>query len=418
MADWLLLRLPRNPQAEATWMLADARGNPISAPQSGPLEQATQRAAGRHVCVLVPGTDVLLTEPELPAKAGAKLQQIVPYALEEQLAEDIDELHFAIGKRNVDTPTTPVAVVALSLMDEWTNTLKAAGLVPESMYVDSDLLPVNPGHAVALLEDDVVVVRPPVGATISMPSDALAEALQLVRPGADGTDASEGTGRGLILYTGAAEWQQFSPQVESVRDQFDGIKVQLLTGGPLALFAQQLPTAKPINLLQGRYQPQTTRAVGWQAWRVAAMLLAGLVLLHALGKGAELFMLKSAEKKVDTAMEQAFRAAMPGESNMTNARRRMESKLVTVRAGGGSGLLSALGAFTEARNSVPGTTVQAMSFHDGQLVLKMAAPDASALDRLSQMLRSSGWQAELTGSNVTSGGGYEGSIRIRPLGAS
>jgi len=203
-----------------------------------------------------------------------------------------------------------------------------------------------------------------------------------------------------------------------VRDQFDGIKVQLLTGGPLALFAQQLPTAKPINLLQGRYQPQTTRAVGWQAWRVAAMLLAGLVLLHALGKGAELFMLKNAEKKVDTAMEQAFRAAMPGESNMTNARRRMETKLVAARAGGGSGLLSALGAFTEARNSVPGTTVQAMSFHDGQLVLKMAAPDASALDRLSQMLRSSGWQADLTGSNVTSGGGYEGSIRIRPLGAS
>jgi general secretion pathway protein L len=415
MADWLLLRLPRNPQADASWMLADARGNPISAPQSGPLEDAAQRAAGRHVCVLVPGTDVLLTEPELPVKAGAKLQQIVPYALEEQLAEDIDELHFAIGKRAADAPTTPVAVVALSLMDEWTNTLKAAGLVPESMYVDSDLLPLNPGHAVALLEDDVVTVRPPVGATITMPSDALGEALELVKPSAE---AGEGSGRGLILYTGAAEWQQYSPQVESVRDQFDGIKVQLLTSGPLALFAQQLPTAKPINLLQGRYTPQTTRAVGWQAWRVAAMLLVGLFALNAIGKGAELFMLKSAEKKVDASIDQAFRAAMPGETNTTNARRRMESKLVAVRGAGGSGLLAALGAFAEARNSVPGTTVQSMSFHDGALVLKMGAPDADALDRLSQMLRSSGWQADLTaGSNVASGG-YQGSIQIRPLGAS
>lgn len=414
MADWLLLRLPRNPQAEASWILADARGNAISAPQSGPLEQAAQRAAGRHICVIVPGTDVLLTEPELPAKAGAKLQQIVPYALEEQLAEDIDDLHFAIGKRVGDSPTTPVAVVGLSLMDEWTNALKAAGLVPEAMYVDSDLLPVNPGHAVALLEDDVVVVRPPVGATISMPSDALAEALQLVKPSGD---AGEGTGRGLILYTGAAEWQHYSPQVEAVRDQFDGIKVQLLTSGPLALFAQQLPTAKPINLLQGRYTPQTTRAVGWQAWRVAAMLLVGLVALHVIGKGAELFMLKNAEKKVDASIQQAFKAAMPGETNATNARRRMESKLVVVRGGGGSGLLPALGAFAEARNSVPGTTVQAMSFHDGALVLKMAAPDADALDRLSQLLRSSGWQADLQGSNVTNGG-YEGRIQIRPLGAS
>ena len=414
MADWLLLRLPRNPQADASWILADARGNAISAPQSGPLQEAAQRAGGRHVCVIVPGTDVLLTEPELPVKAGAKLQQVVPYALEEQLAEDIDELHFAIGKRASEGPTTPVAVVALSLMDEWTSTLKAAGLSPESMYVDSELLPVNPGHAVALLEDDIVTVRPPVGATISMPSDALGEALQLVKPG---VDAGEGTGRGLILYTGAAEWQQFSPQVEAVRDQFDGIKVQLLTSGPLTLFAQQLPTAKPINLLQGRYTPQNTRAVGWQAWRVAAMLLAGLVALHAVGKGAELFVLKNAEKKVDTSITQAFKAAMPGEANATNARKRMETKLVAVRSGGGGGLLSALGAFAEARNSVPGTTVQNMSFHDGALVLKLAAPDADALDRLSQLLRSSGWQADLTGSNVVNGG-YEGRIQIRPLGAS
>jgi general secretion pathway protein L len=414
MADWLLLRLPRDPQAEASWILADARGNALSAPQSGPLELAAQRAGGRHVCVLVPGTDVLLTEPELPAKAGAKLQQIVPYALEEQLADDIDELHFAIGKRGADSPATPVAVVALSLMDEWTSALKAAGIVAESMYVDSDLLPVNPGHAVALLEDDVVVVRPPAGATISMPSDALGEALQLVRPTAE---TGEGSGRGLILYTGAAEWQQYSPQVEAIRDQFDGIKVQLLTSGPLTLLAQQLPSAKPINLLQGRYTPQSTRPVGWQAWRVAALLLVGLVVLHAAGKGAELVMLKRAEQKVDANIQQAFRAAMPGEQNTTNAKRRMESKLVAARNGAGSGLLAALAALVDARNSVPGTTVQAMSFRDGALDLKMAAPNADSLDRVSQLLRSNGWDANLTAGNVA-GERYEGRIQIRPKGTS
>ena len=414
MADWLLLRLPREPGNEASWILADARGNALSAAQSGPLELAAARAGGRHVCVLVPGTDVLLTEPELPAKAGAKLQQIVPYALEEQLAEDIDDLHFAIGKRAADSATTPVAVVALSLMDEWTSTLKAAGIGPEAMYVDSDLLPVNPGHAVALLEEDVVVVRPPVGATISMPSDALAEALQLVRPSAE---AGEGTGRGLILYTGAAEWQEHSPKVESLREQFDGIKVQLLTSGPLSLFAQQLATSKPINLLQGRYAPQTTHTVGWQAWRVAAILLAGLVGLHVAGKAAELYMLKRAERTVDASIEQAFRAAMPGEQNATNARRRMEQKLVAVRSGGGGGLLTALGALVEARGSVPGTSVQSMSFRDGALELKMAAPDADSLDRVSQVLRANGWQADLTAGNVA-GSGYEGRIQIRPKGQS
>jgi general secretion pathway protein L len=418
MADWLLLRLPRTPGQEASWILADARGNAISAPQSGALDLAAQRAAGRHVCVLVPGTDVLLTEPELPAKAGAKLQQIVPYALEEQLAEDIDDLHFAIGKRVGDSPTTPVAVVALSLMDEWTSSLKAAGIQAESMFADSDLLPVNPGHAVALLEDDVVTVRPPAGATVSMPADALTEALQLVRPTSEGVEGGEGAvGRGLILYTGAAEWQHFSPQVEAVREHFEGIKVQLLTAGPLTMLAQQLPTAKPINLLQGRYAPQNKTAVGWQAWRVAAMLLAGLIVLHIAGKGAELFMLKRAERTVDASITEAFRSAMPGNPNTADARRQMERQLIAVRGGAGSGLLAALGALVDARNSVPGTTVQSMSFRDGALELRMAAPDADSLDRVSQLLRTNGWDANLTAGNVA-GQSYEGRIQIRPRGAS
>ena len=67
----------------------------------------------------MPGTDVLLAEPEVPVKAGAKLAQVVPYALEEQLAEDIENLHFAVGKRAQDSLTTPVAVVPRTLMENW-----------------------------------------------------------------------------------------------------------------------------------------------------------------------------------------------------------------------------------------------------------------------------------------------------------
>jgi hypothetical protein len=383
MADWLLLRLPRDRQAQASWILADARGNALSAPQSGPLEQAAQRATGRHVCVLVPGEDVLLAEPELPVKAGAKLQQIVPYALEEQLAEDIDDLHFAIGKRAASSAVTPVAVVALSLMDEWTSTLKAAGLAPESMYVDSDLLPHNPGHAVALLEDDIVTVRAPVGATFSMPADALTEALQLVRPAAEPSEGT--TGRGLILYTGAAEWQEHSPNVESIRDQFDGIKVQLLTSGPLSLLSQQLPTAKPINLLQGRYAPQSTHTVGWRhgasppcCWRGSS--------LHVAGKGPSLHA-QRAEKRW-MLHRAGLRPPCPV-SRTPPTPAPHGDKLATVRSGGARLLTAlALGGSTRLARHPAGH-----EFRDGALELKMAARCRQP-DRVSQVLRPNGWQAD------------------------
>src|ERR1700747_169039 len=128
MADWLLIRLPRTPEQSPSWLVIDARGNPAGPPQSGPLSLAAPRAVGRRICVLVPGTDVLPAEPEVPMKAGTKLQQVVAYALEEHLADDIDDLHFAIGKRTPDSARTPVAVIRRALMDEWLTALKSSGL--------------------------------------------------------------------------------------------------------------------------------------------------------------------------------------------------------------------------------------------------------------------------------------------------
>ncbi|HEY0766719.1 MAG TPA: type II secretion system protein GspL [Steroidobacteraceae bacterium] len=410
MAEWLLLRIPRTPEEPATWLVVDARGAPAGPPQSGPLTLAAPRAAGRRVCVLVPGTDVLLAEPEVPVKAGAKLQQLVPYALEEQLADDIDDLHFAIGKRAGESSRTPVAVVARAQLDAWLAALRASGIEPEAIYAESDLLPENPGQAVMLLDEDTVFVRPPGGSPMTLPADALVEALEI----ALGAAAPGSGARGLVLYTGAAEWQRHSAQVEAARPHFDGIKIQLLAGGPLALFAQQLPVATPINLLQGGYAPAATRAVGLRAWRVAAILLACLIGLHVAGKVGELQLLKNREHQVDASIRDTFHSAMPGEPSTLDARRRMEQRLLSARGAGG-GLLPALQALAQARDAAPGMSVQALSFHAGALDMKLSAPDAASLDHVSQSLRNNGWQADLTGGNNV-GKAYEGRIQMRASG--
>jgi general secretion pathway protein L len=408
MSDWLLLRLPHADAELATWLVVDARGAPISPPQSGPLTLAAARAPGRRVCLLVSGAEVLLAEPEVPVKAGAKLQQLVPYALEEQLAEDIEDLHFALGKRSAESTRVPVAVVARALLDAWLAELRGAGIEPDAVYADSELLPANPGQAVALLEADTISVRPPGGTPVTLPADALGEALEIARKGAE---SSATGGRGLILYTGAPEWHQHSAQVEAARPHFDGIKVQLLAGGPLALFAQQLPSTTAINLLQGTYAPVSSRGASFKAWRVAAILLASLIGLHVVGKAAELQLLKRHERQLDASIRDTFRSSMHAEASASEARGLMERRLVGAR-GVGEGLLPALQALVQARDTAPGTSVQSLNFHGGSLEMKLSAPDASSLDRLSQSLRSSGWHADLTGGS-NSGSAYEGRIQMR-----
>src|SRR5690606_14953731 len=59
------------------------------------LSQLTDHARSREVICYAPGTDVLLTQVELPSSAIRMLPQVVPNALEDELAQDIGELHFA-----------------------------------------------------------------------------------------------------------------------------------------------------------------------------------------------------------------------------------------------------------------------------------------------------------------------------------
>jgi general secretion pathway protein L len=408
MAETLLLRLPRAPDQPAHWLVVDGQGAAAGPPQSGPLTLAAPRAGGRRIAVLVPGTDVLLAEPDLPVKAGAKLATLVPYALEEHLADPIEELHFALAKRASESGRTRVAVVARAVLNEWLVQLRAAGLEPDAMYTDADLLPQNPGQAVALLEEDAVFVRPPQGTPVTLPADALDQALQIARAGADAASP----GSGLILYTGAAEWQQHAAQVEAARPSFDGIKVQLLTGGPLALLAQQLPQDAAINLLQGDYAPARSRGAGLKSWRIAAMLLAGLLALHIGGKVVQLRVLKAREKQVDVSIRTVAHSV--GEMGLVDIRKHMEARVAAARGAGG-GLLPALQALAEARNGTPGTSVKALNFHGGSLEMTLAAPDATSLAHLSQSLRENGWAADLGGGSNTAEG-YQGHIQVRANG--
>jgi type II secretory pathway component PulL len=101
--------------------------------------------------------------------------------------------------------------------------------------------------------------------------------------------------------------------------------------------------------------------------------------------------------------------------NAADARHKMEQRLSSAR-GAGQGLLAALQALAQARDAAPGTSVQALTFREGILDLKLTVRDAASLDHVSQSLHNNGWQASLTGGS-NAGNGYEGRIQVRAGGS-
>jgi general secretion pathway protein L len=400
------------------WMVCNDDGHVAVNAMSGELAQALPLAVGRRVAVIVPGTEVLTTEAEAPAKNAAKLAQVIPYALEERVADEIEDLHFAIGERNPESGRVPVVVVARARIDAWLATLRAAGFNPQAIYSEASLLPAMPGQLIALLDGDALTLRLAEGPPLVLPALSITDGFEMALAGqASPVAGLEPAPPGLLLYSGHDEWEAHQNEVDALRERFTGVKVPLLPSGPLSVLAPAAAAGEAVNLLQGALAVTSPLQQGWKSWRVAAVLAASLLCLHLGSRYFELTRLKKSEAALDVSIQDAFRIAMPGQQNSTNARRRVEARLTEVHGGGGGGaLLPALSALANARGAAPGATIEGLTFRNGILDLRISAPDAAALDAISQQLRAASWQADIQGGS-SNGDTYRGRMQVRKAGA-
>ncbi len=403
--------------AAPRWMVCNSDGHVIVNPVSGDLAQATAMATGRKVVVILPANEALVTESDAPAKSAAKLAQVIPYALEERVADEIENLHFALGERDATTGRVPVVVIARARIDARLAELRAAGLHPTALYSEASLLPAMPGQMIALLDNDSLMLRAAEGAPLVMPALSINDAFEIALASQPAPiPGLEAAAPGLLIYAGHDEWQAHEQTVDAWRDRFTGVKVQLLPDGPLTVLAPSAASGDAVNILQGALAVSSPLEQGWRAWRVAAVLAGILLCLHVGSRFFELNRLKKAEAELNASIEDAFRSAMPGTQNTSDARRRIAQRLEEVRSGGGGALLPALAALAAARSAAPNTTIEGINYREGVLDLRVIAPDAASLDAIGQQLRAANWQADIK-DLTASGDSYRGRLQIRKAGA-
>lgn len=406
--DWLLLRVPSTSGAAPNWITADATGAllPDSSAAGSDLAAA---AAGRQVALLVPAGDVSLFEAQLPPGNEARLQQLAPFALEEQVSEDLEQLHFAIGARNGATGTVPVAVADRAQVRQWLEYAASLSLQPRAIFAESDLSPRVPGQVTLVCDRGQMVVRDGEARPVVFPPDAVELALDTLRgPQADPAELH------VVVYCTPEDWPQYEVAVEALRARVGSLRVQLLTGGLMALHAGGISASAPVNLLQGEFRPASRGGFDWRRWRVAAALLAGLLVLHAGLSFWELARLRSASAALESEVTRVYGTIFPGQRPGPSPRRALEARM-RAAAGGGNAqgeLMPLLAAVAAARQNVPVAKLDSMSFRPGSLQLKLSAPDAATLEQFSQALRAGGYSAQVS-SGRQHDGGFEGQIDMK-----
>jgi general secretion pathway protein L len=406
MPQSLLLRLPLAGQEETEWLTLDENGAPTPTRQRGSLTLAAAVWRTGRVVVLAPSTQILLAEPELPPGSGAKLARAVPFALEEQLTEDVDLLSFAIGRRR-GNGGTPVAVASRSVLQGWLAELTAAGLDPQAIYPDISLMPENPGQTVLWLEKERLAVRRPGALPFAVELSPVREALVVAGVIADPLEstAEPKLKESAILYVTREDWARVEGEFEDLLEDFATLKVQLLADGPLPWLARGIGNPDAVNLLQGEFSRTADYGARWHQWRMAAALAAALLVVHVAAQALQIRQAKRESAALDGQISQVFSSTMPGDA-LTDPRRQMQSKLERIRKSGAGPqyFLRTLQTLSGALAVTPKTTISALSYRDDSLDMTVSAPSLAVLSQLTQFVGKEGLAAEIQSSNPVAAG--------------
>ncbi|UVE19084.1 type II secretion system protein GspL [Pseudomonas sp. LS44] len=315
--------------------------------------------------LVVPVEAITACVVQLPTQKARWLRQALPFAVEELLAEDVEQFHLAIGERLPDGRHRVIAVRRNWLVS-W------LGLCgdnrPTMIQVDADLLP-GEGTQLCWL-DGRWLLGGEVGARMALAADEDWQALAALCP---------------------------HPQVAHAAVEqapLEGIEELQTVADTHAWLAEQ---AVGCNLAQAEFAVREARTE-WLRWR-PLLGLVGLWLVLQWGFNlAQTWHLRQQGDSYATASASLYRELFPEDSKMVNLRRQFDQHLAEA-SGAGSGRL--LGLLGKARDALLAegaqVRVQQLDFSDsrGDLALQVQAPGFDTLERLREHLIAAGLSVQL-----------------------
>lgn len=391
MSEHLIIRLNSQPSDPIQWIVWSPENKEVIA--SGELSSAeelsslSQYSDQRSVSVLLPGSDVLLREVTIPEGAARQFPSMLPFIVEDDLAQDVDDLHIVILKKT--NKTAQVAIVEHQKMVNWVEQLSEAGIQTKRFLPDVLALPFHQDGTTMVELNQQWLLR------FSEYQGAIAESewLPMLLEGlvtnsakslSDTEEAENVDVEGSKSYV----LHSYSPCEINVAntkhiEEAPELVMQLLAEGALS---------SKVNLLSGKYRPQSSWRKHWRIWQ-KVILAFGLVMVAFVAQHiTEVQKLEQHSIALRTESERIFRDVFPGKRKIpTVSYLKSQMKNEEVRLQGGSGgddLLAWMAELAPYLAKVPQVKLQSLKF-DGkrdELRLQGSASDFPYFEKLTSEL--------------------------------
>jgi general secretion pathway protein L len=360
---------------EASWVIIDENNAIIQSQLHTSLEQLVISTT-TEVIAIIPATDVLLTQADLPKMNSYRLHQAIPFAIEEQLLDDVSQLHCATGEYT--NGHYPVVVINLILMTAWLDYLKKFNIQPQQLIPASLAIPIIKNHWSVYCFAETCLVRTDDFSGFSCENENLSDYLKIKL--AESLVLPEQIDLYIIDNTNI-----------SVNSTITCVSQLISEKSFLESLAILLQTRSYINLLQNSFKPKHQSKQGKKLWRYAAYITATWITLGLSSYLILFLILDYYEFKLNQQIETVYHRYFPDAVTMIAPRERMMNQLKkssnqTTNASF-LGLLATIGqAITQSKS----THLQSLDYRDKLLSLTLLSNTFDQVDKLIHVLQAQG----------------------------
>jgi len=389
LVDGRLAWYPPGAGVEPRWLDDDAAREQLL---------ATLADRRHRVCFGVPGADArLLVQPVAPEEKK-HLGKSLPFALEDRVAEDIDELHFAYCP--LQGEDYAVAITSREKMEDWRALLADfPGIqwwIPEPL-----LLPWRAGEWCLVLEGPNAIVRFGQCGGFAVERDLATAMLASVM-------AEAGAPEAVVVY-GSDQDSDTALLPDVLRD-----RVQWRRGNLCAALMLSDAGEVNLNLVQGAYAPRLPLGEWWRQWRTVAAAFAAAFLLQMAATYADYHSLSRQNLALRGAVEASYRRAYP-QGAVVDAEKQLRRQLDALGGTGqGSGFVSLMDKVGGAVAGLPGTSISTINYSDkgDEMRLNIIAADFESVENLRSRINKAGLDAVMESSS-TRGDSVTARLRVK-----
>lgn len=335
----------------------------------------------RKVTLFIPSVHVLHTSAEIPAKQIKHAAKIVPYLIEDQLADPIQDYHIAYNAKHAHEGSIEVLAVNAHKLTEWLSALDACGLMPDEVFSELQLLSAVENKIYVLMDDNKCWIR---------------------------------SGKHIALCTDLASLASILNQIQL---NMPTAQIEHVGTSPANVFeyllSNYLSSEKPpaINILQGTFAQRShinNKQLVKQLGRIAAVWLIGMLAINATQCVYYYYESKYYREQTLTLYKQLF----PADSKIIDPRRQMETHL-SANSPSAAGFLGILAKVSSDVGDLA-ASAQNITYQDDAklLTLTLQSRTVESINMFAEQLLRSGINAKIQ-SVMNTSSGVTGVLEVR-----